>query len=110
MKKKLVTLLLCLIPVTLLGQVLQHQHESLSGTGLGSGEVFNPFRNNPKDSTKNNLKVPMDIRQWHVNGHTGEIIPTDADTLQFMFQNWHLTEGMNGEYNFLGNMGPSPLP
>ena len=105
MKKKLVTLLLCLIPVTLLGQVLQHQHESLSGTGLGSGEVFNPFRNNPKDSTKNNLKVPMDIRQWHVNGHTGEIIPTDADTLQFMFQNWHLTEGMNGEYNFLGNMG-----
>ncbi len=105
MKKKLVTLLLCLIPVTFLGQVLQHQHESLSGTGLGSGEVFNPFRNNPKDSTKNNLKVPMDIRQWHVNGHTGEIIPTNADTLQFMFQNWHLTEGMNGEYNFLGNMG-----
>ena len=106
MTKKIVALLLCLLPVTILGQALQqHQHEENSGTGLGKGEVFSPFRNNPKDSTKSNLKVPREIRQWHVDEHSGEIIPAIADTLQFMFQNWHLTEGMNGEYNFLGNMG-----
>ncbi len=106
MIRKFVTLLICLIPVAIWGQVDElHQHESGNETGLGSGEVFSPFRNNPKDSTKSQLKVPMDIRQWHVNEHTGEVIPVNADTLQFMFQNWHLTEGVNGEYNFLGNMG-----
>lgn len=106
MIRKFVTLLICLIPVAIWGQVDElHQHESGNEAGLGSGEVFSPFRNNPKDSTKSQLKVPMDIRQWHVNEHTGEVIPVNADTLQFMFQNWHLTEGVNGEYNFLGNMG-----
>lgn len=106
MIKKLVTLLLCLLPVTIFGQAFkQNQEAGGSTTGLGSGEVFNPFRNNPKDSTKSELKVPQDIRQWHVDEHLGEIIPTNADTLQFMFQNWQQTEGMTGEYNFLGNMG-----
>lgn len=106
MTRIFVTLLICLLPVTIWGQVEdEHQHENGSEAGLGSGEIFSPFRNNPKDSTKSGLKVPMEIRQWHVNGKTGNIIPANADTLQFMFQNWHLTEGVNGEYNFLGNMG-----
>ena len=106
MVKKIVTLLICLMPVTFMGQVLkQHQHEESSGTGLGNGEVFSPFRDNPTDSTKSHLKVPKEIRQWHVDEFNGDITPVNADTLQFMFQNWHLTEGMNGEYNFLGNMG-----
>ena len=106
MIKRIVTLLFCLIPVTFMGQVFeQHQHEESSGAGLGNGEIFSPFRNNPTDSTKSHLKVPMDIRQWHVDEFNGNIIPVNADTLQFMFQNWHLTEGLNGEYNFLGNMG-----
>lgn len=106
MIKRIVTLLLCLLPVAMPGQVLQqHQHEEHNEAGLGGGEIFSPFRNNPKDSTKNNLKVPMDIRQWNVDEHTGRTIPVNADTLQFMFQNWQQTEGMNGEYNFLGNMG-----
>ena len=106
MIRKFVTLLLCLLPVTFWGQEIhQHQHEENSGTGLAAGEIFSPFRNNPIDSTNSTLKVPKNIRQWHVDEHSGEIIPVNADTLQFMYQNWHLTEGMNGEYNFLGNMG-----
>ena len=106
MIKKTVILLLCLLPVTLLGQVLQqHQHEGHKEAGIGSGEVFSPFRDHPKDSTSSNLKVPKEIRQWHVDEYSGNVIPVDADTLQFMFQNWHLTEGINGEYNFLGNAG-----
>lgn len=106
MIKKIFTLLICLLPVTIWGQeIMQHQHEEHKGTGLGNGEIFSPFRNNPKDSTNSNLKVPRDIRQWHIDEYSGKVIPTTPDTLQFMFQNWHLTEGMNGEYNFLGNMG-----
>lgn len=106
MIKKIFTLLICLLPATIWGQeIMQHQHEEHKGTGLGNGEIFSPFRNNPKDSTNSNLKVPKDIRQWHIDEYSGKVIPTTPDTLQFMFQNWHLTEGMNGEYNFLGNMG-----
>ena len=106
MIRKIFTLLICLLPVTIWGQeIMQHQHEEYNETGLGNGEIFSPFRNNPKDSTSSNLKVPRDIRQWHIDEYSGKVIPTTPDTLQFMFQNWHLTEGMNGEYNFLGNMG-----
>ena len=106
MIKRIIILLICMLPVAIWGQVTQqHQHEESKEAGIGSGEIFNPFRNNPKDSTSTELKVPRDIRQWHVDEHSGKVIPVDADTLQFMFQNWHLTEGMNGEYNFLGNMG-----
>ena len=98
--------MLCLLPVAIWGQVEQHhQHEENHNTGLGGGEIFSPFRNNPKDSTKSELKVPKEIRQWHIDEHSGKIIPVNADTLQFMFQNWHMTEGMNGEYNYLGNFG-----
>lgn len=81
-----------------------HQSESHSG-GLGHGEIFSPFRDNPKDSTKKNLVVPMEIHQWKIDRSLGTAMTINADTLQFMFQNWHLTEGEYGEYNFLGNMG-----
>ena len=87
MIRKIVTLLLCLLPVTLLGQELQqHQHEGHKEAGIGSGEVFSPFRDNSKDSTSSNLKVPKEIRQWHVDEYSGNVIPVNADTLQFMFQ------------------------
>ncbi len=104
--KKLLFILLLLLPSTFLGQhKTLHQNESQTGSGLGSGEVFSPFRDNPIDSTKANIKVPKEIHQWRINERTGEVIPINADTLQHLFQNRHLTEGINGEYNFLGNMG-----
>ena len=78
---------------------------SKAQTGFGSGEIFNPFNHEHGDSTKSNLNVPTDIRQWHIDENFGTIIPVNADTAQYMFQNTHQTEGLNGEYNFLGNMG-----
>ena len=99
-----------MLPLQLFGQHLQgHQLENNSQSGFGGGEVFSPFRNNPKDSTKVDVIVPKEIHQWNVDEHTGEVVHINADTLQFMFQNWHLTEGINGEYNFLGNMGTPRL-
>ena len=104
--RRLLYMLLLMLPLQLFGQHIQgHQLENNSQSGFGSGEVFSPFKKNPKDSTKVDVNVPKEIHQWHVNEYTGEVIPVGADTLQHMFQNWHLTEGVNGEYNFLGNMG-----
>ena len=106
MTRRIIILLISMLPAIIWGQVTQqHQHEESTESGLGSGEIFSPFRNNPKDSTSAEVKVPKEFRQWHVDEHSGKVIPVMADTVQFMFQNRHLTEGMNGEYNFLGNMG-----
>ena len=102
-------MLLCFLPAIAFGQQKFKTNTSGGGgggTGLGNGEVFNPFKQTPKDSTSSStLKVPKKIRQWHVNELTGEVIPVNADTLQYRFQNWHLTEGYSGEYNYLGNYG-----
>lgn len=88
----------------LLALCTQHTTAQSQG-GFGSGEIFNPFHNAPKDSSKINLKVPTEIHQWHIDELLGDVTPVNADTLQYMFQNWAQTDGMNGEYNFLGNMG-----
>ena len=104
--KKLLLLALTLLPFAASAQVLQqHQLEGSQSSGFGSGETFSPFRDNKKDSNSVELKVPMEIHQWRVGEKLGEVIPVNADTLQHLFQNWHLTEGVNGEYNFLGNLG-----
>lgn len=71
--------------------------------GFGSGDTFNPFQ---RDTTKTEaVKAPKEIHQWHIDELSGEVIPVNADTLPHLYQNWHMTEGMHGEYNFLGNMG-----
>ena len=103
MIKRLLYLLLIAVPVIASGQSFRQNTDS--GGGLGHGEVFSPFKDNPKDSTKKELIVPKEIHQWKVDRRFGNKMEINADTLQFMFQNWHLTEGINGEYNYLGNMG-----
>ncbi len=106
MIKRILYLLLFIVPVIASGQSLQRmQGREEGGGGLGHGEVFSPFKNNPKDSTKSTIIVPKEIHQWKVDRRFGDRIEVNADTLQYMFQNWHLTEGVNGEYNYLGNMG-----
>ena len=103
MIKRLLYLLLIAVPVIASGQSLKKSTDG--GGGLGHGDVFSPFKDNPKDSTKKELIVPKEIHQWKVDRRFGNKMEINADTLQFMFQNWHLTEGINGEYNYLGNMG-----
>lgn len=85
------------------------QHTLAQSQGFGSGEIFNPFHKAPKDSSAANLKVPTEIHQWHIDESLGNVIPAVADTMQYMYQNWAQTEGVNGEYNILGNMGSPRL-
>lgn len=102
----LYTILLLILPTAIHSQALRtNDANSQAGknTGFGSGEIFNPFS---KDTTKTEKVVaPKEIHQWHIDELLGDVIPVNADTLPHLYQNWHLTEGMNGEYNFLGNMG-----
>lgn len=106
MIKKVLLILSFALSGTVSAQHIQnHQLDGGRSSGLGSGESFNPFRNNRNDSTKVNLKVPEEIFQWKIDERMGDPIHIDADTAQHMFQNWHLTEGVRGEYNFLGSMG-----
>ena len=111
MKKILayITILLT-FPLTLGAQGINDNIErGQNETGFGGGAVYSPFRKNQSDSTKTQLIVPQEIHQWHVGELLGEITPVNADTLQHLYQNWHSTDGMNGEYNYLGNMGSPRL-
>lgn len=102
----LFTILLLLLPATLCSQALRTNDANAQAgksTGFGSGDIFNPFA---KDTTKSEkVTAPKEIHQWHIDELMGTPIPVNADTLPHLYQNWHMTEGMNGEYNFLGNMG-----
>ncbi len=102
----LFTILLLLLPATLRSQALRTNDANAQAgksTGFGSGDIFNPFA---KDTTKSEkVTAPKEIHQWHIDELMGTPIPVNADTLPHLYQNWHMTEGMNGEYNFLGNMG-----
>ena len=104
-----ITILLTL-PLTLGAQGINDNIERGDNEeGFGGGAVYSPFRKNQRDTTKTELNVPQEIRQWHISELLGEVIPVNADTLQHLYQNWHNTDGMNGEYNYLGNMGSPRL-
>ena len=110
--KKSILIILLFMPMALLAQHLQkHQIDgSNTGSGLGTGETFNPFKKNEKDSTKSaTLKVPQEIHQWKIDRRFGNVNPIIADTMQYMFQNSQQTEGITGDYNFLGSMGTPRL-
>lgn len=65
-----------------------------------------------RDTTKagSTKEVPIGVFQWVLDERLGTVIPAENnDTVHHRFQNWHLTDGMNGEYNILGNAGSPRL-
>lgn len=65
--------------------------------------TFHPGGN--RDTTKTEKEVPVGIYQWTISTGLGNIIPMETDTMRHKFQNTQFTEGINGEYSSLGNMG-----
>lgn len=53
--------------------------------------------------------VPVDLNQWTLSPRFGDVRPTPVDTMWNYYQNDHLTEGIRGEYNHLGNLGSPRL-
>ena len=105
--------IVCILLSCLLG--ILHAQESLrmAGDRMGGGGGIPTFnqqgfvgdQGTGRDSTVTDRSVPRDVKMFHVNTTLGDIIPIETDTAIYNFQNQHLTDGLNGEYNYLGNMG-----
>ena len=65
-----------------------------------------------KDSTLDNKKklknIPAEVKAWTIDlyGNRNEI---EVDTLRHLYQNYDHSEGLNGSYNTLGNLGSPRL-
>ncbi|MBR2359851.1 MAG: putative porin [Bacteroidaceae bacterium] len=65
--------------------------------------------NGEDESDTDVTDVPVDLNQWTLSPRFGDVRPTPVDTLWDYYQNAHLTEGLRGEYNHLGNFGSPRL-
>lgn len=60
---------------------------------------------NKGEDGKEKPKVPVDVRAWTIDQTFGNRTATYVDTLQHQFQNANLSEGVNGHFSHLGNLG-----
>lgn len=58
---------------------------------------------------KDKKTVPVDVRAWTNDGVYGNRTDAVVDTMQHLFQNTNLPEGITGHYNHLGNLGSPRL-
>ena len=92
----------------------QTQRQTYSHTGAGGGSV-NAGNNRMswgRDTTRTNQSevVPIGVTQWRIDERLGSMIPAaNNDTVVHLFQFWNDTQGQNGEYSFLGNLGSPRL-
>ncbi|MBO4452274.1 MAG: putative porin [Bacteroidaceae bacterium] len=79
---------------------------------IGELEANTDMLMTPGDTTLNNgkdkegkPKVPVDVKAWTIDQTFGNRTVTFVDTLQHQFQNANLSEGINGHFSHLGNLG-----
>ncbi|MCF0198370.1 MAG: putative porin [Bacteroidaceae bacterium] len=123
--KRLITLLLTYgMCVAALGQAHFKTNSDYGGGGYGNpseyggqdGGNYYDGRNDGKtwgrDTTRNSghKEIPIGVHQWIIEPRLGTIVPAENnDTAVHMFQYYNCTEGRNGEYNILGNLGSPRL-
>jgi len=64
------------------------------------------------DSLNNEVEVislPPKLFMWKISEELGNITEVPVDTVHLQFQNSNLMDGMNGNYNYLGNLGSPRL-
>lgn len=70
----------------------------------------NTLPDNVQDSTNTEIiSLPPKLYMWRVSETLGNRTIVPADTATLNFQNSNLVDGMNGEYNYLGNLGSPRL-
>ncbi len=63
-----------------------------------------------RDTTSSGDKeIPIGSFCWKIDERFGNVLPAESDTLPDNFQNFNLTDGPTGQYNFLGNLGSPRL-
>lgn len=107
--------LVCIITLWSLIATMQAQESlRMAGDGIGSGGgiptlnqqgLVNPGREGRDSSVVDHGGVPHDVKMFRVDPTLATVTPIETDTTIFNFQNLHFTDGLNGEYNYLGNMG-----
>ena len=95
-----VQLLLAVLPAYSQSQISQNQDGFESS--LYEGNLKDVVK---RDSTVIQREVPKDYVQWTMNPLTGLMDFIGPDTVQYLFQNAHRTEGLKSQYSNLGNMG-----
>lgn len=104
---------LCLCITEAYAQQTLQMASGQAGTG-GSIPTLNQYgltgnANTGRDSTVVDRGVPRSVRMFCIDPTLGAITPVDTDTAIYNFQNLHFTDGINGEYSHLGNMGSPRL-
>lgn len=62
-----------------------------------------------RDTTEDKVEIPIGSFAWTIDERFGNITPAVVDTIPQNFQNFNLTAGPTGQYNFLGNLGSPRL-
>lgn len=72
---------------------------------------FGPVNNRKvnTDSLGSDKEIPKGIKVWTVDERFGDRTEAVVDTMQAMYMNTTFTEGLQGEYNTLGNMGSARI-
>lgn len=105
--------LVCIIALWSLFASVQAQESMRMAGGVGGAGVptLNQYgmtgdsKAGRDSSVVDRSGVPRDVKMFRVDPTLGTVIPIDTDTAIYNFQNLHFTDGLNGEYNYLGNMG-----
>lgn len=104
---RIVAMLFAIIsPLTLHAQRIIGELESNSDGDMMFGNDTTDLDSNGKKKKK---FVPVDIHSWTIDEIYGYRTPIDVDTLHHQYQNNNLSEGLNGHYNHLGNLGSPRL-
>ncbi len=99
-------LLFFLLSSAVHSQRIIRELESNAGQDLMYGDSTNV---SDDEEEGEEIEVPVDVKAWFVDPKYGNVLPTYVDTLHHQFQNYNLSEGLNGHYNHLGNLGSPRL-
>lgn len=93
--------------LTVSAQDIDRLRERNSNSGNNS-IVDRDYDTLEEDSTEQEIdtsSIPIELHMWNVDSRLGNRQPAPVDTIYHHFQNSNLTDGLNGEYNYLGNLG-----
>lgn len=103
-----ILLFLLILPVVAVAQIGDFQQQKLAA----ALEAEHNNGNWGRDSTGHtpNRVVPWGQFMWTIDERLGNVVPAEnTDTIVTNFQNWKMTDGMTGDYSYLGNTGSPRL-
>ncbi len=108
---KYLILLMSFVALCAQAQIREIDVDGSGSFSSGNIDAGNNHLSWGRDTTRNKHQViPVGVTQWAVDERLGNIIPAEnKDTAVHAFQFWNNTDGYNGEYSYLGNLGAPRL-